>query len=331
MIGVGGIGSGKFFALNHNHTLGREESRSGHFLDRMDYCKLHIICHYVKTLLGPDFICIPVGKVGSDEIGSQLIAEMDEIGLNTRWVRKIEDAPTLFSFCFIYPDGTGGNLTTDDSACGRVDAEYVSLVQDEFQRFENSGVALAVPEFPLPAREKVLELGTRYHFFRIASFSTEEICAEIAKGILLSCDWLAMNVDEASVVVGMKPDQYSVERIVNIAIERLAHLAPQLRISVTAGKFGSWVWDHECLDYHSAFAVSSVSTAGAGDAHLAGILAGVIAGLSTSESHELGSLVAALSVTSPHTIDKRIGRETLQNFIQNEHFNVSYKIRNLLG
>ena len=52
---MGGIGSGMFFRLNGDATLGREESRSGYFLDRNDYCKLHIITHYVKALLGPDF------------------------------------------------------------------------------------------------------------------------------------------------------------------------------------------------------------------------------------------------------------------------------------
>ena len=51
MIGAGGIGSGAFFALDGEHTLGREESRSGRLLDRRDYCKLHIISHYVKALL----------------------------------------------------------------------------------------------------------------------------------------------------------------------------------------------------------------------------------------------------------------------------------------
>ena len=60
MIGVGGIGSGRFFKLNGNHTLGREESRSGQFLDTQDYCKLHIISHYVKVLLGKDFAVFPL-------------------------------------------------------------------------------------------------------------------------------------------------------------------------------------------------------------------------------------------------------------------------------
>lgn len=69
MIGTGGIGSGSFFLLNGDHTLGREESRSGRFLDKDDYCKLHIIAHYVKALLGPGFNVVPVGKVGGMILG----------------------------------------------------------------------------------------------------------------------------------------------------------------------------------------------------------------------------------------------------------------------
>ena len=53
LIGVGGIGSGTFFALQGNETLGREESRLGRFLDRRDYCKLHIIAHYVGDSARP--------------------------------------------------------------------------------------------------------------------------------------------------------------------------------------------------------------------------------------------------------------------------------------
>jgi len=71
LLGTGGIGSGKFFLLQGNHTLGREESRSGRFLDRQDYCKLHIVCDYVKILLGDDFQTFPIGKVGEDEAGGR--------------------------------------------------------------------------------------------------------------------------------------------------------------------------------------------------------------------------------------------------------------------
>ncbi len=97
LIGVGGIGTGKFFALLGNDTLGREESRLGYFLDRKDYCKLHIVSYYVKVLLGPDFSVIPIGKVGDDAVGKELIQEMQEVGLDLKYVERCPGYQTLYS------------------------------------------------------------------------------------------------------------------------------------------------------------------------------------------------------------------------------------------
>ena len=108
VIGTGGIGSGMFFALEGNHTLGREESRSGRFLDQRDYCKLHIITHYLKVLLGKEFPVIPVSKVGDDDVGRRLLVEMSETGLDTRYVQIDPHRPTMQALCFLYPDGSGG-------------------------------------------------------------------------------------------------------------------------------------------------------------------------------------------------------------------------------
>lgn len=121
LVGVGGIGTGLFFALEGQHTLGRNESRPARLLNIRDYCKLHIITHYISVLLGAKpagspFHIVPVGKVGRDEAGRRMIAEMAAAGMDTRHVESIADQPTLFSVCFQYPDGSGGNITTSVSA-----------------------------------------------------------------------------------------------------------------------------------------------------------------------------------------------------------------------
>src|SRR5512136_1658059 len=102
MLGVGGVGSGVFFALDGDHTLGREESRSGRFLDRKDYCKLHIISHYVQTLLGDDFTTIPISKLGSDAAGLQLMREMKSAHLDLRYIQACHGEQTLYSLCLVY-------------------------------------------------------------------------------------------------------------------------------------------------------------------------------------------------------------------------------------
>jgi sugar/nucleoside kinase (ribokinase family) len=334
MIGVGGIGSGTFFALSGNHTLGREESRGGRFLDRRDYCKLHIVSHYVKTLLGPDFCTIPIGLVGDDEVGRRLVDEMVDAGLEMSYVKRSSGDQTLFSFCFVYPDAGGGNLTTDDSACGKVDAVYVALAEPEFARYTACGLALAVPEVPLEAREKLLQLGTQYGFYRVASFAAEEVSAAIDMGMLQRTDLLALNVDEAAAAAGLSLDtlpesNYAFEAA-KTAVEGLRGKNPDLLISITAGKNGSWSWDGEELVHVPAFQAEVVSTAGAGDAHLAGIIAGLVAGLTLPQAQELGTLVAAHSVTSPHTIDKRINRRTLQSFADKSQAPICDVVKTLL-
>lgn len=318
MIGVGGVGSGSFFALKGDHTLGREESRGGHFLDRRDYCKLHIISHYVRTLLGPQFITIPVGQVGDDEVGHRLLNEMQEAGLDMRYMKCSAGDQTLFSFCFVYPDGSGGNLTTDDSACAKVDAEFVSQAEAEFREYTGRGVALAAPEVPLAARAMLLKLGTQYRFWRVASFVAEEIASALEMGMHRQVDLLALNLSEAAAVAGWLSEvdlsASSASGVVEAAVERLRVLNPALAISITAGKSGSWSWNGETLHHVPALPAKMSSTAGAGDAYLGGMIAGVVAGLSLPQAQELATLTAGLSVTSPHTINKKIDGESLRAY-----------------
>ena len=127
LVGVGGIGTGLFFALEGAHDLGRDESRPARLLDVRDYCKLHIVAHYPAVLLGAraegvPFHVLPVGAVGADEAGRRLRDEMSAAGMDVRFVRDVPGRPTLLSVCFQYPDGSGGNITTSDSAAATLPA-----------------------------------------------------------------------------------------------------------------------------------------------------------------------------------------------------------------
>ncbi len=311
MIGVGGIGSGKFFLLDGNHTLGREESRGGRFLDTRDYCKLHIISHYVKVLLGQEFSVIPVGIIGDDDVGRNLLQEMQETGMNLNYVKYSKDNPTLFSFCFVYPDGSGGNMTTNDSACSKIDAADINEVLPEFIRYANNGIVLAAPEAPMQAREILLELGTKHNFFRVASFTSEEMRYVMQSELLLNIDLLAINIDEAAAAVDMKAENNNFLSVIKTVIKLFSKINPSLNMSITNGSKGSWSWDGKTLNHLPAIKVDVKSTAGAGDAFLSGIIAGLTAGLSLQESQQLATLTASISVQSPHTINWELDKSSL--------------------
>jgi ribokinase len=330
IIGTGGIGSGKFFQLNGDHTLGREESRSGHFLNVIDYCKQHIILHYIKVLLGPSFSVIPVGKIGDDDIGKILFNEMSKTGFVMNRVEKVPYVSTLFSFCFYYPDGSGGNMTTDNSASAQVDAAFIETAGTEIEKFGTKGIIMAAPEVPLNARQKLLELGKQHRLFCAASFTTEEIDYALDAGVITNVDLLAINIDEASAVAGSFVDKTNTASIVQSAIQKLQMVNKNIMVSITAGKQGSWCWDGHQLNSFPAIKTETISTAGAGDAFFSGIICGLALGLHLFETQQFASLVAGLSVTSPNTIHKGIDRYSLHKFLHTSDLTFSDKILKLL-
>jgi ribokinase len=330
LIGVGGVGTGQFFLLNGNHTLGREESRSGRFLDRRDYCKLHIIAHYAQALLGPDFTTIPVSKVGADEAGRRLRSEMQAAGLDVRYLLEDPVLPTLFALCFQYPDGSGGNLTTDVSAANTVQEQDVAASEAEFARFAGRGIALAAPESPPEARAAIFRMGDRHRFFRAMALTTAETGCTWALELLRQADLTALNMEEAASFAQIEADALDPEIVVRAAVTALGKINPKMMISITAGARGSWSWDGVNLNYLPALVVPVVNTAGAGDAHLAGILAGLTWGLELRHAQEIGNLAAAESVTSPHTIHPGICRSGLLPFARQNNAPLSEPVNRLL-
>lgn len=315
MVGTGGIGYGTFFLVEGNETLGREESRAGRFLDRRDYCKLHIISHYVKVLLGGSFDVHAVGGVGDDPEGSRLCSEMSAVGIGLDFVHRVPGAPTLYSFCYVYPDGTGGNLSTGDSASARVDAEAVREAVPCMRQLGGSGIALAVPEVPLPARRALLEAAASCGMFRAASFTRAEMDQVRSTRLLGLVDLCALNLEEAAAAAGI-PGARSAEEpdvIARNAVKKLCSDFPRLNLSITAGRAGSWCWDGNALSFDPAVRVEAEGTSGAGDAHFSGVLAGLAVGLPLDEAQQLGTIVAAASVTSPHTIHPDVTEDLLRS------------------
>jgi ribokinase len=318
LIGTGGIGSGTFFALKGDQTLGREESRAGRFLDRRDYCKLHIIEHYVAALLGKPFETIALGMVGDDEPGRRMMVEMREAGIAADRVEIVPGEQTLYSICFVYPDGTGGNLTVDDSASRKVDPYLICKSEPDFARLAGAGLTLAAPEVPLEARAELLRLGRKYRFFNTAAFTSGELQTALAADMLEMVDFLAINIHEAATLAGLAgvPADQPAERIVEAAADALRSIQPAMQLAVTAGRRGSWTWDGNSFSFAPACEVKVANTAGAGDSFLAGMIVGITAGLSLPDAQQLATLIAAMKVTCVHTIDKRIDRDSLRMFAQ---------------
>jgi sugar/nucleoside kinase (ribokinase family) len=331
LTGVGGIGAGLFFALAGDHTLQRNESRPGELLDVRDYCKLHIIAHYVAALLGAQasgspFRVLPVGRVGDDEAGECLRQEMAAVGMDVRFVSSDPQRPTALSVCFQYPDGAGGNITASNAASSALSCAEVDQVEPYLARWAGRTMALAAPEAPLAARLHLLRLATRYGALRVASLASTEMAAASDLGMFALIDLLAINEDEAAALVGQPFDGDVPLPFLARCAERLTALQPTMRLVVTAGERGAYGYARGQWDFSPALRVPVASTAGAGDALLAGVMVGLAIGLPliapdparagrsarpVDSALDLGVLLAACTVTSPHTIHPEANAEAL--------------------
>jgi sugar/nucleoside kinase (ribokinase family) len=332
IIGTGGIGSGIFFSLSGNDTLGREESRMAKLLPYKDYCKLHIILHYYAVLLKNEhFEVVPIGGVGNDESGRRLIDEMSNVGMNTGNIKISADRPTLFSVCYQYPDHGGGNITTEDSASSDV------LPEDIDRYFANNDlngkkeILLAAPEVPLTTRIRLLEHGKKRGSLNVASVSSAEIDEFDNQNGFGLCDILFINSDEAAhIAESDNPDNK--QEVAVIAIRKLIEKNNNLTVFITCGSAGVFCYSEKHLEFFPAVSVEVKSTAGAGDAFLAGTVAGMCCGLPLlktnsndktlySTATELGILVAAISVTSQDTIHHGLNTDMIFDFIKERNIN----------
>ncbi|HXY49015.1 MAG TPA: PfkB family carbohydrate kinase [Terriglobales bacterium] len=332
LVGVGGLGTGMFFQLEGDHSLGRNESRLGRLLDVKDYCKLHIVSHYVAKLLGArpvgrPFHVVPVGHVGDDPAGRHVVQQMTEVGMDTSFVRLIPAAPTLFSVCFQYPDGTGGNITTSNSAAGTLSRSDIDAMADLLSATQGRFIALAVPEVPLEVRQHFLELASPPGAFRAASFVAAEVQPARAAGMFDLLDLVALNESEAEELVGHRLEPESPEPFLRHCQRLLHSFYPHLQLVVSAGKAGAYGLTAKTQNFCPAPRVKVASTAGAGDALLGGILAAIAAGLpflrtdgnsrddrSIETALEFGVLLASYKCLSPHTINPSASIDALMEF-----------------
>jgi len=319
VLGIGGVGTGIFFSLEGNDTLGRSESRPGQLLDVRDYCKLHIVSHYIAKLLsarpsGSPFHVVPIAKVGNDAAGRDMLRAMREVGMDTHFVQSISGQPTLFSVCFQYPDGTGGNITTSNSAAAAL-CDHDLAAPMKLAR--SGSIALCLPEVPMRVRERFLVLAKAAGAFCAASFVSSELRHVRDSGMIKTLDLLAVNENEAAELIGCPITFADPQSLVDRCLSFLRDSCPSLQLVVTGGAGGAYAFASRVFNYCAAPNVEVVSTAGAGDALLGALIAAVAAGIPVTKAGvytnnlldrpietglELAVLLGSYKVSSCHTI-----------------------------
>jgi sugar/nucleoside kinase (ribokinase family) len=322
-VGIGGIGWGHFFAIDEDRTLGRNESRGARLLDAQDFFKLHIVFHMLAVLTSASPSrrprIVPIGIVGRDGPGRRLVRQMRAIGIDVGHISSTSDHPTTYGIACQYPDGSGFNIGATNGACATISAPTARARAAELGPPDPPVVAVSLPEVPLAARAAFLEAFEQPLVTRVGSFTSAEINRAAEDGHFGRLDLVAMNEDEAAALAGRPFSANSGGRFLAALAGRVQALNPAAQIVVTAGRLGAFACQDGQWDHCPAPDISIASTAGAGDALLAGVLAGRWAGLplaapersgdpfverQLASAIDVGVLAASYKVQSIDTIPK---------------------------
>jgi ribokinase len=229
-----------------------------------------------------------VGCVGDDDFGRQLLAALQEEGVNPDDVRVVVGAPT--GLAMIAVDGAGENLITvapgANHEVGPADAGQAGAAPGD--------VLIISAEIPEPAiRAALSQRGTlRVLNLAPAPRSQAQAAALVADG---APDWLVVNESEAAAVLGRPVSGLAEAR--RAAAELLA--AGPARAVVTAGAHGAALAGPDGADTVPGFRVDAVDAVGAGDTFVGALAVALAAGVPAPHAVRAAAAAGAAAVTRP--------------------------------
>lgn len=238
----------------------------------------------VAARLGGDVTFIAC--VGSDAFGSESIAAYENEGINTSFIRRVEDQPT----------GTAA-IVVDDNAenCIVVVAGANALLSPADVRaassaIESADAVLCQLETPIDAAIEAFRIARAANVMTIL---TPAPAKSVTDELLALCDVCVPNKTEVAAITSLPAGS---EKELLAAAESLRGRGVK-KVAITVGSDGVLVLDDSGFSNISAIAVEPIDTTGAGDAFTGALAISLADGLPIAEAAQRAATVAAISVT----------------------------------
>jgi sugar/nucleoside kinase (ribokinase family) len=243
-----------------------------------------------------------ISRVGSDEWGEWLRARLAALGLDVSHVQPVRGQYSPVSFCWMDRHGTK------------------TFYFYRFAGFCDPLATLTAAQLPVELFGRVrcfdfTEASVRQPPLREAAFTAAQLargagCLVVyavnyrpaawqgREGELVSvqqrawglADVVVLNREEAALLCGLSDPA--------AAAGHIAELGPKI-VALTAGAEGSWLWYQGAVEHVPAYRVPVRYDIGAGDVFHAGLVTGLLRGLSPLQAARFASAAAALKISRP--------------------------------
>jgi sugar/nucleoside kinase (ribokinase family) len=230
------------------------------------------------------------GKVGRDGFGDFISAHLDAQGVDTRGLRRDDQTNTSFTFVMIAPDGERAffHYVGANGALGYEDVDKELIAASGILHVAGS---LVMPGFDGEPTARVLEeakaMGVTTCLDTVWNGSIDALAT--LEPSLQYLDYFLPSIDEARLMAGFDSPAEVAEFFIDRGVGT---------VGLKMGAEGCYVRSGAEQVSVPAFAVNVIDTSGAGDAWIAGFLAGIRKGWDMESSARLGNAAGALCTTA---------------------------------
>lgn len=229
-----------------------------------------------------------LGRVGSDDFGREMRANLERVGCDVRGLLTIPDSISGIALIFVADTGQNSIIIVP-GANNRFSPEDVDGAQEYLQ---GAALVLLQLENPLPtvlaAARAARRAGARVILDPAPARTVPEELFELS-------DIITPNETEAAILADLPPGSLNPEQALAIAHKLQARKART--VVVKLGEQGCMLVDHARSQLVAAPAVKAVDTTAAGDVFNAGLAVALGEGLDLALACKFANSAAALSVT----------------------------------
>ncbi|HHV43668.1 MAG TPA: sugar kinase [Firmicutes bacterium] len=256
-----------------------------------------------------------IGRLGDDEFGHYIVNSLRGEGVDVSQVEFDPLRPTGIYFkerrmpgqinVYYYRHGSAGSHLTPEI-----------LNEDYFASAKILHLTGITPALSDSCRETVFEairLARKHGLFisfdpniRLKLWSKEE-AKRVLTEIISQVDLLLPGLDEGEIIFGTDTPESLVQAASNLGVQKVV---------VKLGASGCYVWDGKPVGFVPGYAIRDVvDPVGAGDGFAAGLLSGILDGLSLRDAADLGNAVGAYATTTYGDAEGLPTRRELRSFL----------------
>lgn len=251
--------------------------------------------------LGADVVLI--GRVGADVFGKELIKNLRENGIDTKYI--IEDSETYTGLALIMVDEDGDNiLAVASGADMRIRKEDIDRAEEIIKL---SDILLIQLETPLQIVEYAINIAFNEGVKVLLNPAPAQ---KLSKDLLKKVYVLIPNEKEAELLSNVKIKDLNSSKI---SAKKLLENGTE-NIVITLGKNGSIIATKEETVHINGLNVNAIDTTGAGDAFCGALAVALSSGKELKEAVIYANYAGALATTKIGAQEALPTQEELENF-----------------